>query len=343
MRQVDLVRIYRYRLPLRLPIFWGDKFHSHREGLLVCLRFGEREGWGDIAPLPGFSQESLLEAEAQAVSLAKQIEKSSLDSLDFGVHPRYSSVQFGFEFAQHNLTVEKTGNLDGYRPPIICCKLLDQPNYTMSDLHGYRAIKIKVGRQSLEDDIELVHTVCQMDTGIEVRIDANRAWTLQEAKEFLLATQNLSLGYIEEPLQDKSQLIEFARSCQIPIALDETLREVGAKRYRQYASVYVLKPTLSGGISGVLKEIYQARDRHIRCIISSSYESGVGILGLMELARKIPDEVHGLNTYQALEQDVISVPLGLNGPNLQGNRYLIQKDRLNLSVLQHIYTSGTAV
>ena len=337
---VDSVSIYWYQLPLTHPIMWKNQFYSYRQGLLVCFRSGHSEGWGDIAPLPGFSQESFSEAQSQATNLAKLLTDTPIESLDNSSSNLFPSVRFGFELAQSNLNALVRNRLKPEPPPVACCRLLSRQNLekpeTTTTLHGYQVVKIKVGRQELDEDLEFVYSVCSENPDIDVRIDANRAWTLQTAKAFLDATCHLTLDYIEEPLKDKTDLAAFARVSHVPLALDETLREPGAERYCEYADVYILKPTLSEGMTGTIERIRQVQADHIRCIISSSYESGIGMLGLVELAGSVPGEVHGLDTYNLFERDVLIDPLPLNRPKLQFDRHPIKKTDLDLSILSEL-------
>ena len=343
MRIIDSVDLYRYQLPLIHHITWKDQFYSYREGFLVCFRSGHDEGWGDIAPLPGFSQESSSEAQSQAIALAKQLPDTPIESLDFEASNLCPSVRFGFELAQFNLNAAIRSQSETELSSVACCRLLDRQNHenpeSLDTLHGYQAVKIKVGRQTLDEDLEFVHSVCRENPDIDVRIDANRTWTLQIAQEFLDSTRHLALDYIEEPLKDQTDLAVFARSRHVPLALDETLREPEAEQYRKFADVYVLKPTLSGGMTGTIEWIKQAQADRIRCVISSSYESGIGMLGLLELARTIPGETHGLDTYNLFERDVLIDPLPLNRPMLQSNRGLIKKSDLDLSLMEEIFVS----
>ena len=337
---VDSVSLYQYQLPLTHPIMWKNQFYSYRQGLLVCFRSGHSEGWGDIAPLPGFSQESFSEAQSQATNLAKLLADTPIESLDISSSNLFPSVRFGFDLAQSNLNAAIGNQSEIELPSVACCRLLNRHDHKNSDslatLHGYQTVKIKVGRQALDEDLEFVHSVCCENPDIDVRIDANRAWTLQIAQRFLDATRHLAFDYIEEPLKDKSQLAAFARTSHIPLALDETLREPGAERYRKFADVYVLKPTLSGGMTRTIERIKQAQADHIRCIISSSYESGIGMLGLVELSGSVPGEVHGLDTYNLFERDVLIDSLPLNRPKLQFDRHPIKKIDLDLSILSEL-------
>ena len=59
--------LYRYSLPLRRPLTLKGVTLQRREGLLLRLSGDDgSEGWGETAPLPGFSEESLDEATVQA-------------------------------------------------------------------------------------------------------------------------------------------------------------------------------------------------------------------------------------------------------------------------------------
>lgn len=343
---IDSVNIYRYRLRLTSPIAWDRQARTHREGLLVCLSRGEDSGLGDIAPLPGFSAESLTEAQARAEVFAKEILESPLRTLDLNAIKIPPSVRFGFELALYNLDTATRNQSPQEAPAVACCGLIGHHKHQQIRFanslvsSGYQAVKLKVGRQSLEEDLNTVHAICEKYPELELRIDANRSWSKKMAETFVRAAQNMRLDYLEEPLKDKTELPEFARKCNIPIALDETLREQDAEKYLKVADVRVLKPTLAGGIHTTLAHIEQALQENARCIISSSYESGVGMLGLIELARKLPEETHGLDTYKVLEHDVFRVPLKLSGPKLQPEGSVEDHD-LEPSILRRVWHAKT--
>lgn len=48
-------QVYRWQIPMDAGVVLRDRRLKTRDGLYVCLREGEREGWGEISPLPGFS------------------------------------------------------------------------------------------------------------------------------------------------------------------------------------------------------------------------------------------------------------------------------------------------
>ncbi len=344
MTVVDSANIYRYQLRLTSPIAWDGQSRTHRSGLLVRLGHGDYSGWGDIAPLPGFSAESIIEAQAWAEEFAREILESPLRTLDLSAIKIPPSVRFGFELALRNLDTATRKPSPQEASAVACCGLIghqkDQQVHIAHSLvsSDYRAVKLKLGRLSLEEDLNTVHTICGKYPELEVRVDANRSWSIKTAKEFIRATNKLRLDYLEEPLKDKTELMEFARGCNIPIALDETLREQDAEKYHQVADVHVLKPTLAGGIYTTLAHLEQAVQDNSRCIISSSYECGVGMLGLIELARMLPHEIHGLDTHKVFERDVFRIPLQLSGPRLQPEGSTETHD-LDRSILHRVWNA----
>ena len=60
--------LYRYSIPVDSQLILRGRFLKRREGLIVRVACS-RDGWGEIAPLPGFSEETLDQAQEQANNL----------------------------------------------------------------------------------------------------------------------------------------------------------------------------------------------------------------------------------------------------------------------------------
>jgi O-succinylbenzoate synthase len=169
-------------------------------------------------------------------------------------------------------------------------------------------VKLKVGGRPVEDDVELVHAVNEeLRDDVALRLDANRAWSFEEASIFARGTANLRFEYVEEPLADPSGLSSLARDYGVPVALDESLAGMPplALQDHGYARAVVLKPTLLGGISPTLRLANRAKELGITPVISSAYETGVGTLALIALAAGVGEAPAGLDTYRRLAQDIL--------------------------------------
>jgi O-succinylbenzoate synthase len=328
--------LYRYSLPFSRPLSPGGITLFRREGLLLRL-YGDdgSEGWGETAPLPGFSVEGQDEAASQLSRLAgsmigREIREDRVDPYgEFGgeldrVAP---SVRFGFELAVWNLFAASSGRtlseVVAPSPRVVVpvngllagspAEVLVQAR-RMRDA-GYRSIKLKVGTRTVAEDVALVRALGEeLGEGISLRLDANRVWGYEEAAEFVRGTAGVRLEYVEEPLADPTRLPGLVQEFGMPVALDESLVGIEPEEVEEtFAVAFVLKPTLLGGISRTLRVAGRAPRLGVTPVISSAYESGVGTAALVALASGIGDSPvpAGLDPYRTLVEDVLEKRLNL--------------------------------
>lgn len=232
------IHLYSYKLPLKsLP--WKE-----REGLILEWN----GGWGEIAPLPGFSRESFEEAKAEILSLLPYLATAK---------SKLPSVQFGIACAAKPF-------------PMTPIKI---PLSALGPRAGFSTAKLKLGSLSLSDAIRLTK---EYVSHYKLRIDCNRAWTLEQALEFASHFSPASFEYLEEPLQSFSDLVRFSEKTRFPIAADESLRDGSPWRLIPTLKAAVVKPTLMGAIPPL--------PPHLQLILSSSIESGLGLLHIARLA-----------------------------------------------------------
>jgi len=330
--------LYRYKLPFSQPLTLKGNTLRHREGFLLRLSGDDGSvGWGETAPLPGFSDESPDQAAEQLRWLAgSMIGREATDDWvgPYGEFARElegiaPSVRFGFELAIWNLygvsfgrplqelvkpspraVVPVNGLLSG--PP---SEILEQARHLRDA--GYLSVKLKVGARTVAEDATLVRALGEeLGAGISLRLDANRAWGYEEAAEFLLDAA--CFEYIEEPLADPARLPELVREFGVPVALDESLVGTEPEELEAFAVAFVLKPTLLGGVSRTLRVAERALRLGVTPVISSAYESGVGTAALVALAAGIGDcpVPAGLDTYRIMAEDVLETSLNLPAPSV---------------------------
>ncbi|HEX5974042.1 MAG TPA: o-succinylbenzoate synthase, partial [Rubrobacteraceae bacterium] len=319
----------------------GSLTLDHREGLLLKLSGDDgSEGWGETAPLPGFSMESQDEAASQLRKLAgsmmgREVEEAWVDpygGFALALDRVAPSVRFGLELAVWNLY----GALSGRTLPELVAPaprvvvpvnglLAGSPAEVLAEARGmrdagYRSVKLKVGTRTVAEDVALVSALGEEPGGdISLRLDANRAWDYEEAAEFVDGTAGVRFEYVEEPLADPWRLSELVREFGVPVALDESLVGMESEKVEEtFAVAFVLKPTLLGGISRTLRMAERARRLGETPVISSAYESGVGTAALVALAAGIGDRPvpAGLDTYRAMAEDVLKTPLDLPAPEV---------------------------
>ncbi|MBM3183837.1 MAG: hypothetical protein FJZ64_00845 [Chlamydiae bacterium] len=183
-----------------------------RKGLILEIN----SGFGEIAPLPGFSQETLEEALQETLSLLPNLSSAK---------PSLPSVQFGIASAKKNLSPIKAP---------LC--LLNDPHPDFSTL------KLKLGDLSVQEAI----THVQKHLKFRLRLDFNRKWSLDEALSFAKAFSPTDFEYLEEPVSGLDDLVRFSKLTGFPIAVDESLNSP----YNQIPTLkaLVVKPTVVGEI-----------------------------------------------------------------------------------------------
>ena len=332
--------LYGYSLPLTRPLTPEGVTLHYREGLLLKLSGDDgSEGWGETAPLPGFSVESREEAVRQLRRLAGSMVGRGVDEdwVDpcgaFGRDLDHvaSSVRFGLELALWNLYASSSRRT---LPELVTPSsravvpvnglLAGSPTDVLAEARrmkdaGYSSIKLKVGTRTVAEDVALVRALGkELGESISLRLDANRAWGYEEAADFAGGTAGVRFEYIEEPLADPARLPDLIREFGVPVALDESLVGMKLEEPEASAVAFVLKPTLLGGVSRTMRMAERALHLGVTPVISSAYESGVGTAALVALAAVIGDRPvpAGLDTYRAMAEDVLETPLNLPAPEV---------------------------
>lgn len=346
-----------YNLPLHAPLPGSPTRHCQRCGVLVGLESDAGTiGWGDIAPLEGFSDETLDEADAALSAFTPVLQKLEIAAdkspLKDGVlrvleHADLcSSLRFGLETALLNLAALQRGAswhgaLTGTCCDSIAVNALASSDHMEDDVRdsvrrGYGNIKIKVGGYSPEHAAERVRDAAHAGgEGVVLRVDANRTWALDAAIRFAGLVQDFPIEYIEEPVEALSDIAPFVNQSAVPVALDESLDTLD--RVIEGIHALVLKPTLRGGISGALRWAQDARAMGATPVISSAFESGVGMRALVQLAAAIGDRdvPVGLDTYRRLSDDVLEPRLDIDHPVLDVDEVLCHRVRIQVEGKRH--------
>ncbi len=339
------IALFRYHLPLIEPLQISGREIIARAGLLIRLQAeGGHCGWGEIAPFPRLHREVLAAAEAQTRSLRKNLIGQRLPPLLplpgaafetwLGKYRLFPSVRYGVETAALNLLANAQGKplaallSPRYRSKVSVNALLSgsleviKAQLPSLVANGYKAIKLKVGKQKAEDDAGLVREVrAALPAPVSLRLDANRAWQLEEALSFGKAIRDCRIEYIEEPLRDPSELKRFYAETGLPLALDETLAENSPGDFRPFPGLaaLILKPSVIGGFARTLQLARLAAIHQLKAVISSVFSSGVGLAAEAALAACVnaEDVPAGLDTCRWLAEDLLAEDFPLQNGQIE--------------------------
>jgi len=267
-----------------------------------------------------------------------------LPSLQFGVETAFKSLAasdsfqlFPSEFSRGNKGISINGLV------WMGDKKFMKEQISEKIERGFSCIKMKIGAIDFKTEVDLLKSIRKefSPSEIELRVDANGAFTHSEALEKLKILSDLELHSIEQPIK-QGQWQEMARLCDtspLPIALDEELIGVFSSEDKKELlstikpQYIILKPSLIGGFKGSDSWIEIADKMKIRWWVTSALESNVGLNAISQYTftknSKLPQ---GLGTGSLYTNNVVS-PLEIeSGSIIYKNNKGWNLDILNLNL-----------
>jgi L-alanine-DL-glutamate epimerase-like enolase superfamily enzyme len=182
---------------------------------------------------------------------------------------------------------------------------------------GFLTLKVKAGTGADLERMRAVRAACGPD--VKLRIDANAAWSVEEAVAALADLRQLGLELVEQPCRTLEELAAVRSVSGVAIVADESVDDLeGAQRAIALGAVDAvnLKLTKVGGIAAAI-EIAAA----VPAYLSSALDSAIGIAAAAHAAQALPARqfaaglAHGLAT-SGLFTDNVADTHHLNGPSL---------------------------
>ncbi len=174
---------------------------------------------------------------------------------------------------------------------------------------GYTSAKLKVNQLSLQEAARLIHALKGL---FRLRIDVNRAWTTADSLQFFSQFSLDTFDYVEEPFQNPHDLAQFPH----PLAIDESFpRDLSLEQLSTLPTLKALiyKPTIQGGMLPCLHLQKWADERSIALVLSSSFESIIGLGHIASLAQRLQLlSPIGIGTYHYLDT---ALPRACNTPD----------------------------
>ena len=288
------LRLYRFSFSLFPPLRLKTGELSERRGCFVRLVDREgRSGIGEAAPLPGFSKDNLEDIIAAWPRWRDGLLRGDITvrhiARDDWLFPERCppSLAFALGCAWRDARGEFTGPVS--QPVNVL--LSGEPETLLQEARhwqrlGFSRFKRKVAKGDAGDAATVKALVSAVGPG-RLRLDANRQWTLDTAISFARAIQGHALDYIEEPLRSPAELNRLHEATGLPLAYDETLDDLEPDmlRYAKGIEALVLKPSLYGGIARNEAWGRYARAMGLQIVMSSGFNSSLGLYHLCHLAR----------------------------------------------------------
>jgi O-succinylbenzoate synthase len=345
-------QIFRYSLPFKKPYSFKGRILELRDGALLKLTTDAGiHGFGEAAPLPGVSAENVDDAIRDLQGLKPVLLDGVLPE-SWGRFTLCPSVRFAVEAAVLNL-FSNTANatparmLESSSPSRVDVNaLLEGPLTELIEQtvdlinQGFTVFKLKVGSGNLMQDVEKVQALSDIlhNQGV-LRLDANQSWSYEQALAFVQKIPIGEIEYFEEPFAETARIPEFFKHTQIPVALDESLWKKPELEFPKVGlAAIVIKPTLIGGLERSLEWIEKARKAGIKAVISSTFESGVGISMLVNLAAgsRQPGLAFGFDTLKWFAEDLLRAPISIENGSLRVGPGIKDESQLNMKFLSEV-------
>ncbi len=298
-----------YRRAFSRPLATGRGVWRERAGVLVRLehRGSGAAGYGEAAPLPEFGTEP----PDQAWSFLERAQSAdTLGAIDARIAAAPPAAGFALWAARWCLRGWDAA------PAVRTAALLPLGPDTRDALaalraDGTRTFKLKLGRAESGRQWQWLSAVAAaLMQGERLRLDPNRGWSRRDWAFWQPRLRDLAgvIEFVEEPFTADTDLLRMALHAPVPLALDESLAGGGAAirawRERGWPGYWIVKPALLGPAERWLELLAPVAGR---VVISSAFETAIGMGALVALAARFPELDHGLGT-QAYFADGLGAP-----------------------------------
>ena len=325
---------FKYQLQFKQASGTSRGVLTSKDTWFLKIQDANQMGIGECGMFRGLSCDDRPEFEDKLDWVCKNIQlglEALLEELS-----EFPAIQFGLETAFLDFNANKSFVLfpskftEGQAEiPINGLVWMGNTDFMKSQIYsklasGFDCIKIKIGALDFDTEFKLLESIRQeYDANtIEIRVDANGAFSTNEALEKLKYLSDLQLHSIEQPIAS-GQIEAMAELCThspLPIALDEELIGIHDVTKRNYLlqtinpQFIILKPTLIGGFSGSQSWIDLAESHSIGWWITSALESNVGLNAIAQWTYQLNvQRSQGLGTGALFTNNLVSPLKIING------------------------------
>lgn len=323
-----------YAVPLTAEFATAHGGWRLREGAIVRVRTDTGvTGIGEIAPLPSHGTASNAQCLSTLERIATRLLGEDIDALVvkldalIGEGARYAPLRCGVETAALDALARAEGvsvasllskhavravAVNALIDAVACADASAAAERAVAC--GFRDIKLKAGvARSMPEEVARVAAVRDAaGPDVRLRLDANGAWTEEQAIATIRAIAPYDIDLVEQPVPpgDIAALRRVRAAVATPIAADESVGGVGTVRAlvdARAVDAIVVKLPVAGGVRRATESCELALAAGLGAIVTSALDCGIGVAAALQLAAALPPASRGcgLATLGLLEDDLI--------------------------------------
>jgi o-succinylbenzoate synthase len=316
-----------FSLPLSSPLATARETISQRSGFVVRYDHRGETGVGEATPLPGWTESvddcrrglddaTAVAAEGGHTDILLSLDAASVPAARHG----FATALLDADAKADGVSLYQWFDADRQcdRVPVNATVGDGSPAETADAVEqavdaGYDCCKLKVGKQTVDEDVERVRAVRErVGDDVTLRADANGAWSRDQAADAFERLAPLDVAYVEQPLPADDLTGHAAlRGTGVGVALDESLvdRRVDSVLDADAADVLILKPMVLGGPGNAHTLALRAREQGVEPVVTTTIDAVVARLAALHVAAAVPDiGACGLATGDRLAADLASDP-----------------------------------
>ncbi len=354
---INHINIHTVQIPFRLSIDHNLKKRAYSESIVLAVHTKTgKVGYGEGAPRSYVTGESTQEVIAKFKDIFNQYPVHEFITLEdikdisgwIGQKHKLPAIATALELALLDLLWQERGysiakllsNEDyplQYSAvlPYLPLEKMDKWLQIIKDLE-LKQVKVKVGH---DDDVRHLTKVRKfLGDNIDIRVDANRAWTFEEAVKKIKQLENFNISCVEEPLlaSETNRLPDLSRRINIPLLLDESVYTLDHAVYfsEKIAAdklMFNLKISKSGGLFRTAALHRFAQSKGIRCQLGCN----VGETALLSAAGRLFAQSHQLSYLEGsyalffMEDDISVSPISFSK---KGAAQRIENEGLGITI-----------
>lgn len=292
----------RYILHFKIPSGTSRGVMTEKETWFLVIEKDGHFGVGECGLFRGLSHDDVPNYEAKLSWVCKNIhlglgtlsnELDAFPSILFGLEQAFISIRSKnpFELFPSHFTAKEV--------PIAINGLvwMGDRKFMLSQLRqkvkdGFRCIKMKIGAMDFDTELSIIRTIRDNfpSKQVELRIDANGAFSPREALVKLKELAKFDVHSVEQPIKPGQWhlLGKLCGKTPLPIALDEELIGISDVKRKELLlqavrpQYIILKPSLIGGFQKSEEWVALAGKYGVGWWVTSALESNIGLSAIAQ-------------------------------------------------------------